>query len=81
MPLIGLGTFLSKDEKIMTDLVRAALEVGYRHLDTAFAYDNHEILGKALSTIFKEGKYKREDIFITTKIFPYKHFNSIEKLK
>ena len=38
------------------------------------------MIGKALKEIFDSGKYKREDIFITTKVFPFKNENAIGKL-
>lgn len=55
--------------------------MGYRHIDTAIGYDNHKMIGKALTTIFKEGLVKREDLFITTKVFPFKNFNALQKLE
>lgn len=67
--------------EIVTDLLRAAFDCGYRHIDTAHLYLNHKIIGAALKTIFSEGKYKREDIFIVTKVFPYKNFNAIKVLE
>lgn len=76
MPVCGLGTFLSTDEKIMTDLIRASLDAGYRHIDTAIFYNNHKMIGNALKTIFAEGKYTRQDVFITTKVLPFNHFNA-----
>jgi diketogulonate reductase-like aldo/keto reductase len=48
--------------------VKAAVEVGYRHLDTAFVYENEGAIGEALKDIFAAGKVKREDLFITTKV-------------
>lgn len=48
--------------------VNAALELGYRHIDTAFAYENEKIIGGVLKQWFNLGKLKREDIFITTKL-------------
>lgn len=45
MPVVGLGTYLSKNENIITDLLRAAIKVGYRHIDTAYYYDNHKMIG------------------------------------
>lgn len=47
IPLVGLGTFLSKDEKTLIDVVAHAYKVGYRHFDTAILYGNEDILGKA----------------------------------
>jgi diketogulonate reductase-like aldo/keto reductase len=61
-------------------LIRSALDAGYRHIDTAVAYDNHKMLGDALAEIFNEGKYKREDIFITTKVNPCKEWNALDIL-
>lgn len=61
LPLIGLGTWKLKDD-FCTEIVRNALEIGYRHIDTATGYENHTAIGRALETV------NREDIFITTKI-------------
>jgi len=70
MPLVGLGTFLSKDpEELEKVVISAILEHGYRHIDTAQGYGNEHIIGKALQHCFAQG-IKREDLFITTKIFP-----------
>lgn len=47
--------------------VGSALENGYRHIDTAFNYNNEEAIGASLKRWFKEGG-KREDLFVTTKV-------------
>lgn len=47
-----------------------ALEVGYRHIDTAYRYKNEHIIGKVLKRWFDSGRLKREDVFITTKLPP-----------
>jgi len=67
MPLIGLGTFqlVSKDA-----IVTAIGDLGYRHLDTAWLYQNEEIIGEALKEVLGNGKVKREELFVTTKIWP-----------
>lgn len=44
------------------------MEVGYRHIDTAQAYENEHIIGKVLKKWFDSGKLKREDVFLTTKL-------------
>jgi diketogulonate reductase-like aldo/keto reductase len=67
MPLLGLGTFLSKPGEVAL-AVKAALNLGYRHIDCAEAYDNQKEIGQALSEVWKEGKIKREDVFITSKL-------------
>ncbi|KRW98647.1 NADP-dependent oxidoreductase domain [Pseudocohnilembus persalinus] len=54
----------------MTQLLRKAFQVGYRHIDTAIVYGNAPVLGKAFKNLFNDGQYKREDFFITTKVFP-----------
>lgn len=65
MPSIGLGTAGSQGKESM---VNAIMKVGYAHIDTAFCYKNEEVVGQALDESFKAGK-KREDMFITTKIW------------
>jgi len=70
MPLVGLGTFLSKDpEELETVLKSAILEKGYRHIDCAWAYGNEDVVGRALKHCFEQG-IKREDLFIVTKVPP-----------
>jgi len=69
MPVLGLGTYLSFDMESVTENVKhAIMECGYRHIDTASAYENEEAIGEALQYCFEKG-IKREDMFITTKCF------------
>jgi len=49
-------------------VLRTALDAGYRLFDCALLYRNETFIGDALEKIFAEGKYKREDILITTKV-------------
>ncbi|MDD4083418.1 MAG: aldo/keto reductase [Sphaerochaetaceae bacterium] len=65
MPQIGLGVFRNPVGKDTQNAVRWALEVGYRHIDTAKAYKNEYDVGLAI----KESSVKRKDIFLTTKIY------------
>jgi len=67
MPTLGYGTFLAKPGEIGPAL-KVALEAGYRHIDCAFVYENEKEIGIALQEVFAEGKLKREDIFITSKL-------------
>ncbi|XP_019881558.1 1,5-anhydro-D-fructose reductase [Aethina tumida] len=67
MPSIGLGTFLSKDDSL-EKAVEEALEAGYRHFDTATLYENEHVIGKVLKKWISEGKVKRSDLFIVTKL-------------
>lgn len=64
MPLLGLGTYLSKPDEVQ-DAVKAALEIGYKSIDTASFYENEESIGKAL----QESKVPRENIFLTSKVW------------
>ncbi|HEY1626240.1 MAG TPA: aldo/keto reductase [Streptosporangiaceae bacterium] len=65
IPVLGLGVWQVPDEPVCVDAVRAALEVGYRHIDTAQAYRNEERVGQALR---ESGP--RDEVFITTKFYP-----------
>lgn len=62
MPLIGFGTWQITGDACY-DAVRRALEVGYRHLDTATVYGNEAEVGRAL----RDSGVPREDVFVTTK--------------
>lgn len=64
MPIIGFGTWQLKGEEAY-ESVSTALEVGYRHLDTADRYGNHREVGKALA----DSGVKREDVYLTSKIW------------
>ncbi|XP_063931781.1 aldo-keto reductase family 1 member A1-like isoform X2 [Zophobas morio] len=66
MPGIGVGTFDTNEETGAA--VNAALELGYRHIDTAFVYDSENDIGRVLKEWISSGKLKREDLFITTKL-------------
>jgi diketogulonate reductase-like aldo/keto reductase len=59
--------FQSPPEEV-TVAVDTALELGYRHIDTAYMYQNEAAIGKTLKKWFDSGKLKREDIFIVTKV-------------
>ncbi|XP_063912552.1 aldo-keto reductase family 1 member C4-like isoform X2 [Zophobas morio] len=61
----------SGDEKESKAVLNAALEAGYRHIDTAYAYNNEKFIGDVLKEWFASGKLKREDVFITTKLPMY----------
>lgn len=64
MPIVGLGTWLSKSEDVY-NAVLTALQNGYRHIDTAMIYKNEESIGKAI----KDSLVPREEIFVTTKLW------------
>jgi 2,5-diketo-D-gluconate reductase A len=66
IPLLGLGVWQVPDGPECVNAVRWALELGYRHIDTAQAYGNEESVGRAL----RDSGVPREDVFITTKFYP-----------
>jgi diketogulonate reductase-like aldo/keto reductase len=66
IPLLGLGVWQVPDGRASEDAVRWALELGYRHIDTAQAYGNEASVGRAL----RDSGVPREDVFITTKFHP-----------
>lgn len=67
IPFIGLGTFPFQG-KVMADMVKAAVNVGYRLFDTADDYFGESGIGIAINELQSEGIAKREDLFIQTKI-------------
>jgi diketogulonate reductase-like aldo/keto reductase len=66
IPLVGLGVWQVPNGAECVDAVRWALELGYRHIDTAQAYGNEESVGQGL----RESGVPREEVFITTKFSP-----------
>jgi diketogulonate reductase-like aldo/keto reductase len=66
MPLLGLGVWQVPDGPDCVQAVRGALELGYRHIDTAQAYGNEPSVGRAL----RESGVARDEVFITTKFHP-----------
>jgi len=66
IPLLGLGVWQVPDGPECENAVRDALELGYRHIDTAQAYGNEASVGRAL----RASGVPREEVFITTKFFP-----------
>ena len=66
LPLLGLGVWQVPDGNVCEKAVRWALELGYRHIDTAQAYGNEASVGKAL----RDSGVPRDEVFITTKFYP-----------
>jgi methylglyoxal/glyoxal reductase len=83
MPRLGLGVWKIADEKV-SEVVKWALEAGYRHVDTAQAYKNEEGVGRGI----REGGGDRCKIFVTSKLLVFNYFmaekafeESLQKLK
>ncbi|CAL8075193.1 unnamed protein product [Calicophoron daubneyi] len=68
IPALGLGTYLCPPGKAAAS-VQAALEAGYRHFDCAYVYENEKEIGEALEEGMKRLNIKREDIFVTSKLW------------
>lgn len=72
MPALGLGTWKSKPGEVY-DAVRTALEQGYRHFDCAHVYGNEKEIGQAFEDGLKATGLRREDLFITSKLWNNRH--------
>lgn len=66
MPQLGLGTFLQPSDSVCEQSCLTALKAGYRHIDTAHAYNDEAGVGRAV----KESGIPRKDIWITSKLWP-----------
>ncbi|XWS40117.1 hypothetical protein CRYUN_Cryun18bG0112400 [Craigia yunnanensis] len=80
MPIVGLGVWRMEGKDIR-DLIINSIKIGYRHFDCAADYRNEEEVGEALSEAFKTGLVKREDLFITTKLWNTDHGHVLEACK
>ncbi|XP_013117744.1 aldo-keto reductase family 1 member B1 [Stomoxys calcitrans] len=75
MPMIGLGTW--RLQRKASEVVRDAIEVGYRHFDCAHIYRNEQGVGEAFNECMEKGVIKREDIFVTSKLWNTFHHPSM----
>ena len=71
IPIIGLGTWKSKPNEVGKAIEYALLEGDYKHIDCAHIYGNEKEIGDSLKNIFS--KIKREDVFITSKLWNNSH--------
>lgn len=69
MPAVGFGTYLITNDTA-PEAVKAAIEAGYRHIDTAQGYQNEQGVGAGVRAGIEAAGLRREDIFVTTKLWP-----------
>ncbi|XP_007026918.2 PREDICTED: aldo-keto reductase family 4 member C9 [Theobroma cacao] len=72
IPSVGLGTWQS-EPGLLGAAVAAAVKIGYRHIDCAQIYGNEQEIGLVLKKLFEDGVVKREELFITSKLWCTDH--------
>jgi len=72
IPALGLGTWKSSNGEV-SQAVAKAIEIGYRHIDCASIYQNQKEIGTALAGVLSAGQVKREDLWITSKLWNNAH--------
>jgi diketogulonate reductase-like aldo/keto reductase len=72
IPAVGFGTLIP-DPVATKQATRTALEVGFRHFDCAERYRNEQAVGEAMQEMFKAGTVRREDVFVSTKLWNTNH--------
>ncbi|KAJ4847263.1 hypothetical protein Tsubulata_038910 [Turnera subulata] len=82
MPVLGLGTYSFLNDRQTTEkAIHTALEVGYRHFDTAKIYGSEPALGNALEQAFLHQTVGREDVFVTSKLWGSDHSDPVSALR
>ncbi|MDO8576293.1 MAG: aldo/keto reductase [bacterium] len=73
MPLIGLGTWKSAKSEAGKAVEYALTEAGYKHVDCAPIYGNEKEIGEAFTTVFQASSLRREEVFVTSKLWDTEH--------
>nr|XP_039334777.1 aldo-keto reductase family 1 member C4-like isoform X5 [Saimiri boliviensis boliviensis] len=71
MPVLGFGTYAPPEipRNRVVEVIKLAIEAGFRHFDSAYVYSNEEQVGLAIRSKIADGSVKREDIFYTSKLW------------
>lgn len=69
IPIVGFGTWQMANDDNTADIIEHAINVGYRHIDTAAVYGNEESVGRGIQRAIDKGVVRREELFITTKLW------------
>ncbi|KAF5093362.1 hypothetical protein D0Z03_002455 [Geotrichum reessii] len=77
MPLLGIGTWKANPGEVEAALEHAIVNTGIRHIDGATIYRNEQEVGEGIFRALATGAVKREDLFITTKVWP-SYWNRVE---
>ena len=72
MPALGFGTLIP-DPVATGQATKAALEAGFRHFDCSERYRNEQVVGDAMQEVFRAGAIRREEVFVTTKLWNNNH--------
>ena len=72
IPAVGFGTLI-RDPLVAKQAIKTALKVGFRHLDCAELYGNEDVVGDAMREAFEAGTVRRENVFVTTKLWNNNH--------
>ncbi len=80
MPVLGLGTWKSKPDAVGKAVEYALCDASYDHMDCASIYRNEDEIGRSLKKVFESGKRKREEIFITSKLWNTDHKKNAVKI-
>lgn len=79
-PRFGMGTFAMNRETTAETVFKAITELGVRHIDTAFLYGNEDVVGEGIKKALESG-IKREDLWVTSKMWVHQKNNSEAALR